>query len=143
MKEMIRARLFSLRDAQYAAFLARLLPSVPSGRILGVRTPELKALAKELHKGLADGSFDEDAFFADVPHEYFEENQLHSFLIGVQKDFPRCIGEIEHFLPYVDNWATCDQLCAGILKRHRTLACFGKDVCRALRNKASDGLVFG
>ncbi|MCR5763616.1 MAG: DNA alkylation repair protein [Treponema sp.] len=118
MKEILE-KLFFLKDLQYAQFQSRLIPNVSAESVIGVRTPALKELAKELHKKSLRGEFDEDLFFSELPHAFFEENQLHSFLISNQKDFLRCIKEIERFLPFVNNWATCDQLCCNILKKHR------------------------
>ncbi len=114
----IQNRLFSLKDEQYAKLQVTLIPHVSSHHIIGVRTPALKQLAKELHKKAVQGEFDEGSFFSQLPHEYFEEKQLHAFLIGEQKDFSVCMHEIERFLTFIDNWATCDQLCSNILKKH-------------------------
>ena len=102
---MITERLFDIRDEAYASFQARLLPTVDPGRIIGVRTPALRALAREL-----DGTDEAARFLAKLPHHYFEENNLHAFLIARLKSFDGALGEVERFLPFVDNWATCDQL---------------------------------
>lgn len=118
MKE-IQDRLLLLKDEKYAQFQAKLIPNVPARSVIGVRTPALKNLAKELHKKSLCGEFNEDMFFSELPHDLFEENQLHSFLIGCQKDFLRTVNEIERFLPFVDNWATCDQLCSNALKKNK------------------------
>ena len=101
----ITAELFRLRDETYAAMQAKIIPTVEADRIIGVRTPLLRAFAKELYR-------DEDvgAFLESLPHPYFDEDQLHAFVISEEKDFGKCIAEAEDFLPYVDNWATCDQL---------------------------------
>ena len=111
-REEILAELFRLQDKKYASFQAKLIPTVAADRIIGVRTPELRALAKEL-------SVDEDtgAFLAALPHQYFEEDQLHAFVISGEKDFDKCVGEVEAFLPFVDNWATCDQLSPKAFKK--------------------------
>lgn len=99
----IQERLFSLKDEKYAEFQSRLTPTLPRGYFIGVRTPALRGYAKELAKqGCAD-------FLGALPHEYFEENQLHAFIISEEKDFDRCIAEVERFLPFINNWATCDQ----------------------------------
>ena len=110
----IRETLFSLRDGKFAAFQARLIPNVAPERILGVRTPELRKLAKQLR-----GSSDAEAFLNTLPHEFFEENNLHAFLLCGIKDFERCVQAVEDFLPYVDNWATCDQLRPKAFARNR------------------------
>lgn len=107
-------RLFSLRDEKYAAFQRPLLPNLAPESIIGVRTPALRLLAKELR-----GSAEAEAFLAALPHRYFEENQLHAFLVAQEKDYRRCIERLECFLPFVDNWATCDQLSPRVLGRHR------------------------
>ena len=101
----ITGELYALRDERYADFQRRLLPTLPSESIVGVRTPALKALAKRLcHEPEAD------TFLATLPHCLFEENQLHAFLISAERDIDHCIALVDAFLPYVDNWATCDQL---------------------------------
>ena len=107
-------RLFSLRDEKYAAFQRPLLPNLAPESIIGVRTPALRLLAKELR-----GSAEAEAFLAALPHRYFEENQLHAFLVAQERDYRRCIERLECFLPFVDNWATCDQLSPRVLGRHR------------------------
>lgn len=109
----IRERLLALRDAPYAAFQRRLIPNIAPERIIGVRTPALRALARELA-----GTAQAEAFLAVLPHELFEENQLHAFLLERQRDFPQCLAAVEDFLPFVDNWATCDQLCPPCFARH-------------------------
>ena len=111
-REEIVAELFRLQDKKYAAFQAKLIPTIPEDKIIGVRTPELRAFAKEL-------SADEgkDAFLAALPHQYFEEDQLHAFVISLDKDFDKCVAEVEAFLPFVDNWATCDQLSPKAFKK--------------------------
>lgn len=98
----LEEKLFSLRKKEYAAFQRRLLPTVPPQTILGVATPELRALAKDLP--------DPESFRQQLPHRYFEENQIHAFSLEREKDFDTAISQVEAFLPYIDNWATCDQL---------------------------------
>lgn len=107
-------RFFSLRDEKYAAFQRPLLPNLAPESIIGVRTPALRLLAKELR-----GSAEAEAFLAALPHRYFEENQLHAFLVAQERVYRRCIERLERFLPFVDNWATCDQLSPRVLGRHR------------------------
>ncbi len=94
-----------MRDEKYAEFQRKLLPSLPPEQIIGVRTPELKKLAKGSVKDVRASDF-----ISKLPHEYFDENQLHAFIISETKDPETCIRQVEAFLPYVDNWATCDQL---------------------------------
>ncbi len=106
-------RLESLADSGYREFSAKLIPNVNISSIIGVRTPELKALAKELY-----GTKEAETFLKKLPHKYFEENQLHAFLINREKSFEKCLGLLEKFLPYIDNWATCDQLAAPALAKN-------------------------
>ena len=112
-REEIVSELFRLRDDKYAVFQSSLLPTIKADRVIGVRTPKLRLLAVSLSK-------DEDLvlFLKSLPHQYFEENQLHAFLISLEKDFCKCIAEVEAFLPFVDNWATCDQLSPKVFKKN-------------------------
>ena len=112
-QKAIVKELFKLQDKSYAAFNSKLIPTVESDRVIGVRTPELKTLAKTLAKD--EGK---DQFLQSLPHQYFEENQLHAFVISMEKDFDKCLAEVEAFLPYVDNWATCDQLLPKVFKKY-------------------------
>lgn len=110
----IQERLFALQDPGYRAFTAPLLPGVPLESIIGVRTPAVRKLAKELKKeGKAE------AFLEELPHRYFEENGLHAALLCEERDFARCLEQVERFLPWVDNWATCDGLSPGCFKKNR------------------------
>lgn len=110
----IQNRLFALREPGYAAFTAKLLPNLPAETVLGVRTPALRALAKEL-RGTAEAA----AFLDELPHAYFEENCLHAFLLEEIRDYEACMAALERFLPYVDNWAVCDQMNPPVFKKHR------------------------
>lgn len=114
-EKQIVSRLFALRDEAYGAFQCKLIPTAPPESFIGVRTPALRAFAKELYK-----SGEGEAFLQILPHKYFDENQLHAFLISEEKDFDICVKRVEAFLPYVDNWATCDQLSPKVFKKHRT-----------------------
>lgn len=111
-RDEIVAELFRLQDREYAAFQAKLIPTVEADRIIGVRTPALRALAKKLRK---DG--DTAPFLTTLPHRYFDEDQLHAFVISLEKDMGKCVAEVEAFLPFVDNWATCDQLSPSAFKK--------------------------
>ena len=106
--------LYKLQDKKYRELQVKIIPNIDPDSIIGVRTPELKKYAKQL---AADGKADE--FLSDLPHKYFEENQLHSFIISGIKDYEKCMDELGRFLPYVDNWATCDQLSPKALKKHK------------------------
>ena len=101
----IQQRLFALQDAGYRDFHAALMPTVDKTLVIGVRMPALRALAKEL-KGTELAA----DFMAALPHKYYEENNLHAALIGHIRDFQPCLTALERFLPYVDNWATCDMM---------------------------------
>ena len=110
----IREKLFALQDAGYRDFNAKLLPTVDKERIIGVRTPALRKLARELLK-----STDITVFMAELPHAYFEEDGLHAAFIEAIKDFEPCLIQVERFLPYIDNWATCDCLNPPVFRKHR------------------------
>ena len=110
----IRETLFSLREEKYAAFQAKLIPNVAPERVIGVRTPALRKLAKTLR-----GSGQAEEFLKALPHEFFEENNLHAFLLCEMKDFEACVQAVEDFLPYVDNWATCDQMSPGVFRQNK------------------------
>ena len=101
----IQQRLFALQDAGYRDFHAALMPTVDKTLVIGVRMPALRALAKEL-KGTELAA----DFMAALPHKYYEENNLHAALIGHIRDFDACMAAVERFLPWVDNWATCDMM---------------------------------
>lgn len=110
IQEDVRAFLSSHADEGYRAFQTKLIPNIGADTIVGVRTPDLRRFAKTLAR-----RGDAGEFLAALPHGTFEENQLHSFVIAQERDFDRLVGEIERFLPFVDNWATCDQLsCRGL-----------------------------
>ncbi len=110
----ILTRIVALQDEEYKAFCCKLIPTVPLDRVLGVRTPALRALAKELA-----GSEQAATFTAQLPHAYYEENNLHAFLIEGIRDFDACVTAVDAFLPYVDNWATCDGLSPAVFGRHK------------------------
>ncbi len=108
----IQEKLFSLADIKYKDFTASLIPTVDKETIIGVRSPALRQLAKELDQDQVQ------EFLDTLPHTYYEENNLHAFLIGRIKDYSQCIQRVEDFLPYIDNWATCDSLATPIFKKH-------------------------
>lgn len=95
--------LLSLQDKSYKEFHTKLMPGTDPDRIIGIRTPELRKFTKEFAK-----NNDIYAFMDDLPHFYYEENNMHGFLISSMKDIDECIERLDRFLPYVDNWATCD-----------------------------------
>ena len=110
----IRLELFELQDIKYRDFQSKLIPTVSPDLIIGVRTPALRKMAKRLA-----GQETVKEFLNDLPHRYFEENQLHAFIVSEIKDFARCAEETDRFLPYVDNWATCDQMSPKVFKKHK------------------------
>ena len=113
MKEIVDL-LFSKQDIKFRDFQAPLFPTVDKERIIGVRTPDIKQLAKELF-----GSDTANEFIKELPHRYFDENQLHVFLISRIKDYQECLKEVNKFLPYIDNWATCDTLDPKVFAKHK------------------------
>ncbi len=114
IREEIRKELFRLRDEAYGVFQAKLIPTAEPDTFIGVRTPALRNYAKQLVT--RDGI---EAFLKDLPHKYFDENQLHAFIISAMKDYDHCMEEVVRFLPYVNNWATCDQMSPKVFKKHR------------------------
>lgn len=116
---MVEERLWAMQDSAYRAFMSRLIPQVDTQTIVGVRTPQLRTLARELA-----GRPETSAWMDMLPHRLFEENQLHIFLIERERDFDACMELIHKFLPFVDNWATCDQLAPKAL---------GRDIPRLMR----------
>ena len=115
MTDEIVKRLFELQDKKYQEFQGGLIPTEDGSLMIGVRTPELRSYAKELSKREDIG-----AFLDDLPHRYFDENQLHAFIISEFKDYERCLSEVCRFLPYVNNWATCDQMSPKVFKKYKT-----------------------
>ena len=97
-------KLVAVRDEEYRAFQVKLVPNIPAETILGVRTPDLRQIAKELFE-----SADREAFLKSLPHNYYEENLVHFFVLAMIKDFDSCVQGVEAFLPYVDCWPVSDQ----------------------------------
>ena len=113
----IQAALLSMQDETYHDFVAKLIPTVKYESIIGIRTPVLRAYAKEIEK---DAQTDISEFLSSLPHQYFEENNLHAFIIELEKDFDKVIEKTENFLPYIDNWSTCDCFSPKVFKKHKT-----------------------
>ena len=113
MKNILN-ELYKMQDEKYRDIQVKTIPNIDSNSIIGVRTPELRNFAKKLIK---EDSYKE--FLEELPHRYFEENQLHSFIISEIKDYDICISYINKFLPYVNNWATCDQLSPKVFKKNK------------------------
>ncbi len=112
----IRKELKKLQDKGYRDMQVTIIPTVEADSIIGVRTPALRQLAKELSK-----REEISEFLSDLPHKFFEENQLHAFILSGMKDAESCIRLVDEFLPYVDNWATCDQMSPKVFKKHKQL----------------------
>lgn len=110
--EIITEKLLDLQDISYKQFHSKLMPTINPDVIIGVRTPALRKLAKQLA-----GTSEAMMFLQELPHHYYEENNLHAFLIESIKEFDECITELHRFLPFVDNWATCDMLAPKALKK--------------------------
>lgn len=108
----LQNRLFALRDEKYRSFQAKLMPTVPPETIIGVRTPALRRLAKESY-----GNAEAEAFLRALPHAYYDENNLHGALLDLIPDFDTALDAVERFLPYLDNWATCDMFCPKALRK--------------------------
>ena len=111
----IQERLFTFQDTDYKAFNKTLLPTVDEHTMIGIRMPVLKKFAKEFFRTEPEGVAD---FMNSLPHQYFEENNLHAFLIENISDFDTAIQETERFLPFIDNWATCDSFSPSIFKKY-------------------------
>ena len=106
----IRADLLALRDGSYADFQSKLMPTVPRETVLGVRMPALRAYAKRIMN--SDAARD---FLSTLPHDYYDENNLHAVLLDGIRDFPSALAAVEAFLPHVNNWATCDMMAPKAL----------------------------
>lgn len=109
----VHSRLFAMQDQEYRAFHCRLMPTVDPAYVIGVRTPELRKFAKDFAK-----TPEAAVFLRQLPHKYYEENNLHGFLISGMKDYDQVISALDSFLPYVDNWATCDLMRPRVFKNH-------------------------
>lgn len=106
--------LLSMKDDDVADFTSRTIPNIGRDTIIGIKTPELKAIAKRFF-----GTKTAEEFMADLPHKHFEEDQVHVFMLSLIKDFDACITETEKFLPYINNWATCDQFNPKVFSKHK------------------------
>ena len=132
----VQTRLFELQDLKYRDFHAKLMPTVFKEKIIGVRTPALRVFAKKY------GKTDEAKEYLQIlPHQYYEENNLHGLLIEQIKDYDTCLEELERFLPYIDNWATCDMLAVKVVKNH--LDTFIDEVYRWMESDHAYTIRFG
>ena len=102
-----------VKSEEYKEFQSKLVPNIPKDMILGVKTPEMRNIAKEVFV-----SKDRDAFLSYLPHKYYEENLIHFFVISMIKDFDECIKRVEEFLPYVDCWPVSDQATPKSFKKN-------------------------
>ena len=136
IKVDIQQELFALQDLSYRDFHAKLMPTVDKARVIGVRTPKLRAFAKEFGK-----TEEAKEFLKVLPHQYYEENNLHGLLIEQIKDYPTLIRELNRFLPCIDNWATCDLRTVRVVKKH--LDTFTEEVERWLASDHTYTIRFG
>lgn len=113
VEEAVREALYALQDLEYRDFQSRLIPNIDKETVIGVRTPALRKFAKQFGK-----TSEAAAFMQTLPHACYEENNLHGFLIEGIKDYDTCIACLDAFLPWVDNWATCDLMSPGVCKKH-------------------------
>ena len=122
-KNMIVNSLYAAADAVYRDFNSKLIPNIDKGKIIGVRTPVLRAMARDMAKS---GVYKD--FIHKLPHKYFEENQLHAFIISGFRDFDSAVRAVDEFLVYVDNWATCDQMSPKVFAKNtdKLLPCIKK-----------------
>lgn len=111
----LQQNLFGMRNAAYAAFIAKLTPGFPPSHFIGVRVPLLRTIARSFAKEEAASQ----RFLSHLPHSYYEEDMLHGMLISLVKDYDRCLDLTDRFLPYVDNWAVCDTLSPKVFAKHK------------------------
>ena len=112
--EEIQKQLFELQDMAYRDFHSRLMPDIDKETVIGIRVPMLRKYAKSIA-----GTELAEKFIKELPHCYYEENNLHMMLITGIKDYDRCLTEIERFLPYIDHWATCDCPAPKCFENHK------------------------
>lgn len=134
--DFIQKRLFSLQDEKYKSFNSKLIPNIPEDKQIGVRIPDIRRLAKEIRS--TDESRD---FLSSLPHRYFEENNLHGYLIEYVNDFDKAMDLTEKFLPYIDNWATCDTMSPKVFRKN--LPCLYKKIKNWLKSGNTYTIRFG
>lgn len=132
----VRQELFELQDLEYRDFHAKLIPTMEKEKIIGVRTPALRGFAKKFGK-----TEESKLFIKKLPHQYYEENNLHGLLIEQIKDYDECLVELKRFLPYIDNWATCDLLALRLVKKH--LDVFIKEIYKFMESEHTYIIRFG
>lgn len=109
----LQKQLFALQDLSYRDFNSKLIPTINKETIIGIRTPQLRKFAKEFAKSDVC-----EPFLDSLPHQYYEENNLHGFLLEMEKDYDKLVEKLDKFLPYVDNWGTCDTIRPKVFKKH-------------------------
>lgn len=132
----VRQELFELQDLKYRDFHAKLIPTMEKEKVIGVRTPALRGFAKKFGK-----TEESKLFIKKLPHQYYEENNLHGLLIEQIKDYDECLVELKRFLPYIDNWATCDLLALRLVKKH--LDVFIKEIYKFMESEHTYIIRFG
>lgn len=110
----LQQQLFVLQDEEYRDFHSKLMPNIPKEDVIGIRVPVLRKFAKEFAK-----SDEKEKFLKELPHRYYEENNLHMMLLVEMKDYDGCMQEMERFLPYINNWATCDFPAPKCFEKHK------------------------
>lgn len=131
VSEKIREDLLEMQDLPFRDFQAKLMPNVEKKRVIGVRTPDIRKYAGKAAKDPDIGNF-----LNDLPHYYFEENNVHAFVIEKIKDYEICMKEVENFLPYIDNWATCDMFSPKVFGKHK------KELLEAVRRWIASGKTY-
>ena len=129
----IQKALFAKQNLKFKAFHSKLIPTTDAKSIIGVRTPDLRAIAKEFANHP-----DVEEFLVTLPHKYYDENQIHAFILSLIKDYDDCVSHIDAFLPYVDNWATCDQMRPKVFAKAANRKRLLKDVERWMKAPVTD-----
>ena len=132
----VQKRLFEMQDAEYRDFHAKLVPTMEKTKFIGIRTPMLRKFAKKFGK-----TEESEIFLQVLPHQYYEENNLHGLLIEQIRDYDKCLEELERFLPFIDNWAICDLLALHMMKKHRDV--FIREVFRWIESDQPYTIRFG
>lgn len=112
-EKYVQDSLMKMSDEEYRVFQMNLIPNIIEQTVIGVRIPLLRRFAKKLIENEMA-----QEFMVSLPHKYYDENNLHVFLIEQMSDFDCVLHELERFLPYVDNWATCDLIRPYVFKRN-------------------------
>ena len=136
MIQDVQKKLFEIQDMEYWDFHAKLVPTMEKDKFIGIRMPMLRKFAKEFGK-----TEESEMFLKIFPHQYYEENNLHGLLIEQIRDYDKCMEELERFLPFIDNWATCDMLTLKIVKKHKDV--FIREVYRWMESDKPYTIRFG